>query len=121
MADSDKAHDHGRLSVRAAVTDGIRVLSVAGDIDHDTAQPLRQALDLDHLGTPPRVVIDMRQVTFMDSAGLNLLVTARRATTGQHGWLRLAGVPDSVMRTLRIVELDTIIDCYPTLRDALQP
>lgn len=121
MADSDKAYEPYRLSVVSTITDGIRVLTVAGEIDHDTAQPLRQALDLSRLGSPPRVVIDMRQVTFMDSAGINLLVTARRATTGQHGWLRLAGAPESVMRTLRIVELDTIIDCHPTLRDALQP
>lgn len=121
MADSDKAHEPGPLSVAAATTDGIHVLTVAGEIDHDTAPPLRQALDLSRLGSPPRIVIDMRQVTFMDSTGINLLITARRATTAQHGWLRLAHVPDSVMHTLRIVELDTIIDCHPTLRDALHP
>ncbi|MGW7259146.1 STAS domain-containing protein [Streptomyces sp. NPDC054834] len=120
MADSDKAQP-GRLSVVSTATDGIHVLTVAGEIDHHTAQPLQHALDLSRLGSPPRVVVDMRQVTFMDSAGINLLITARRATMQQHGWLRLAGVPDSVMRTLRIVELDTIIDCHPTLRDALQP
>ncbi|MGW2641916.1 STAS domain-containing protein [Streptomyces sp. NPDC001348] len=106
----------------SAATDGIRVPSVAGDSDHDTAQPLRQALNLSRLGSPPRVVIDMRrQVTFMDSTGINLLITARRATTGRHGQPRLAAVPDPVMDTLRIVELDTIIDCHPTLRDALHP
>ena len=121
MADSDKAHEPGRLSVASIATSGIRVLAVTGDIDHHTAQPLHQALDVTRLGSPPRVVLDMRQVTFMDSAGINLLIAARRATTQQHGWLRLAGVPDSVMRTLRIVELDTIIDCYPTLPDALRP
>ncbi|MFF4021159.1 STAS domain-containing protein [Streptomyces sp. NPDC001843] len=121
VTDSDKARIPGRLSVTSTGTDGIHVLSVAGEIDHDTVQPLRQALELSCLGSPPRVVIDMRQVTFMDSAGINLLITTRRATSGRHGWLRLAAVPDSVMHTLRIVELDTIIDCHPTLRDALHP
>ena len=100
----------------STATSGVLVLTVTGDIDHHTAQPLRQALDLPHLGSPPRVVIDMRQVTFMDSSGINLLISAHRATTQQHGWIRLTGVPDSVMSTLRIVELDTIITCYPTLQ-----
>ncbi|MFG2359940.1 hypothetical protein [Streptomyces sp. NPDC048521] len=31
------------------------------------------ALDLPRFGSPPRVVIDMRQVTFMGSTGINLL------------------------------------------------
>ncbi|MGV9567253.1 STAS domain-containing protein [Streptomyces sp. NPDC003480] len=73
------------------------------------------------MSSPPRVVIDMRQVTFMDSAGISLPITGRRATTQQHGWLRLAGVPNCVMRTLQSVELDTITNRDATLRDALHP
>ncbi|MEV6740796.1 STAS domain-containing protein [Streptomyces sp. NPDC051104] len=119
MADTGKAHQPDHLSVVATSTDGIDVLTVAGEIDHDTAPPLQQALDLSRLGSPPRVVVDMRQVTFMDSAGINLLVAAHQATTQAGGWLRLASAQDPVMRTLQIVELDTIINCYPTLRDAL--
>jgi anti-anti-sigma factor len=61
----------------------------------------------------------MRQVTFMDSACINLLVAAHQDTAQASGWLRLAGAQDAVLRTLQIVELDTIINCYPTLRDAL--
>ncbi|MGR6968251.1 STAS domain-containing protein [Streptomyces cynarae] len=119
MADTGKAHQPDHLSVVTTATDGIHVLTVAGEIDHDTAPPLQQALDLSRLGSPPRVVLDMRQVTFMDSAGINLLVAAHHATTQAGGWLRLASAQDAVMRTLRIVELDTVINCYPTLRDAL--
>lgn len=119
VADTGEAHQPDHLSVATTSTDGVHVLTVAGEIDHDTAPPLQRALDLSHLGTPPRVVVDMRQVTFMDSAGINLLVAAHQATTQAGGWLRLASAQDSVLRTLHIVELDTIINCYPTLRDAL--
>lgn len=121
MADTGKTHQPDRLSVASASSDGIHVLTVAGEIDYDTAPPLQHALRMSRLGTPPCVVLDMRQVTFMDSAGINLLIAAHRATAQAGGWLRLAGVQDSVMRTLRIVEIDTIIDCHPTLRDALRP
>jgi stage II sporulation protein AA (anti-sigma F factor antagonist) len=65
------------------------------------------------------MVVDLSGVTFMDSSGINVLIAARNAVAGTGGWLRLAGPTESVLRTLRLVGLDEIIDCYPTLRDAL--
>lgn len=84
MADSESARARP-LSVAATTTDGIYVLTVAGEIDHYTAPPVRQALDLSRLGSPPRVVIDLRQVTFMDST-LGALRVAERV--GHGGYAR---------------------------------
>ncbi|MEU5594770.1 STAS domain-containing protein [Streptomyces sp. NPDC020298] len=78
----------GGLQVVSATTDGIRVLTLAGEIDHHTSDELRQALDLSDT-VRPRIVIDMRQIAFMDSSGVNLFVTAHRAVTEAGGWLRL--------------------------------
>lgn len=121
MADSGKPQVPGRLTVVSTSTDGIRVLTVVGDIDHNTAGPLRQALDPSRLGPVPRAVVDLRRVPFMDSTGINILIAARQALTEAGGWLRLAGVQDTVLRILRLVQLDAVIDCYPTLRQAPHP
>ena len=43
MADTGQAEQPGQLSVVSTATDGIRVLTLAGEIDHDTGQALRQA------------------------------------------------------------------------------
>ncbi|MEW2291052.1 STAS domain-containing protein [Streptomyces sp. NPDC047841] len=108
----------GQLSVVATATDGIRVLTLAGEIDHHTGDTLRQALDTSP--TPrPRVVVDMRQVTFMDSSGINILIAAHHALSEAGGWLRLAAIGESVMRTISLVGVDAVIDCRETLRQAL--
>lgn len=115
---TEHAAQVGHLSAVTTATDGIRVLTLAGEIDHHTGDTLRQALDAS--GTPrPRVVVDMRQVTFMDSSGINILITAHRALGEAGGWLRLAAVGETVMRTLGIVGVDALIDCRETLRHAL--
>ncbi|MET8582279.1 STAS domain-containing protein [Streptomyces collinus] len=107
-----------RLTVAADATDDIHVLTPTGEIDHHTGDELRQALDA--ITTPrPRVVIDLHQVTFMDSSGINILIAAHRALTDTGGWLRLARPTDPVLRTLTIVGIDTVIDCHTTLRHAL--
>ncbi|MFJ8143344.1 STAS domain-containing protein [Streptomyces sp. NPDC096013] len=107
----------GWLSVRTDRVDGVLVVTVAGEIDHETGGALREALDLPD-GAAPRVVIDLGHVTFMDSSGINLLIAAHH-TLEAGGWLRLAGAVPSVLRTIQLVGIDALIDCYPTLRQAL--
>jgi stage II sporulation protein AA (anti-sigma F factor antagonist) len=118
MADTGHAMQPGPLSVVSTATDGIRVLTLAGEIDYDSDQTLREALDAS--GIPrPRIVVDLSRVTFMDSTGINLFIAAHRALTEADGWIRLAAPTESVLRTLQIVGVDTIIDCHETLHQAL--
>ncbi|MEU3298136.1 STAS domain-containing protein [Streptomyces longwoodensis] len=120
MTDTRQAGHAGRLSVTVTATDGIRVLSLTGELDHDTGEALRQALDV--TGTArPRIVVDMRQLTFMDSTGINLLVAAYQTVTRADGWIRLAAPTEAVLRTLQLVGVDDLIECRPTLREALAP
>lgn len=118
MTDTQYAVQPGQLTVAATITGGIHVLTPAGEIDHHTGDSLRQALDL--TSTPhPRVIVDMRQVTFIDSSGINILIAAHQALTSAGGWLRLATPSKNVMRTLALVGIDTVIDCHETLGQAL--
>jgi stage II sporulation protein AA (anti-sigma F factor antagonist) len=61
----------------------------------------------------------MRQVTFMDSVGINLFLTAHRSLTQAGGWLRLAGVGTTVMRTFQVVGIDQLLDIRETREQAL--
>jgi stage II sporulation protein AA (anti-sigma F factor antagonist) len=118
VGDTGQAAQPARLSVVSTGTDGIRVLTLAGEIDRDTGQTLRQALDAS--GAPrPRIVVDLSRVTFMDSTGINIFVAAHRTLTEAGGWIRLAAPTEAVMRLLQIVGVDAVIDCRDTLRQAL--
>ncbi|QKW25056.1 STAS domain-containing protein [Streptomyces seoulensis] len=116
-ADQSPRPDVG-LSVTATTADGIHVLTLAGEIDHHTGDTLRRALDVEATG-PVRIAVDMGQVTFMDSSGINILINAHHAAAATGGWLRLAAPVPAVLRTLQIVGIDEVIDCHPTLPDAL--
>ncbi|MFF5637058.1 STAS domain-containing protein [Streptomyces sp. NPDC012825] len=107
-----------RFWATAADVDGVRVVTLAGEIDHTTGDILRRALALPD--TPrPHVVADMRQVTFMDSSGINILITAHQDLVENGGRLRLAGTTPPVTRTIGLVGLDTVIECHRTLAQAL--
>lgn len=118
MENTEQAEQPGQLSAVSTATDGIRVVTLAGEVDYDTGQTLRQALDAS--GTPrPRIVVDLRRVTFIDSTGISIFISAHHALTEAGGWIRLAAPGEAVRRTLQIVGIDTVIDCRETLRQAL--
>ncbi|MFE9498799.1 STAS domain-containing protein [Streptomyces collinus] len=118
MTGAEPAAQAGQLTVVTTTTDGIRVLALSGEIDYHTGDILRQALQVS--GTPrPRIVADMRQVTFMDSSGINILINAHNTLSEAGGWLRLAATSEPVMRTITLVGIDSFIDCRETLRQAL--
>ncbi|MEV6752408.1 STAS domain-containing protein [Streptomyces sp. NPDC051214] len=118
MAGSERAQRTGQFSVVATPLGDVTVLAVAGEIDLDTSADVRRAFAA--VAAPrPRVVVDLRRVTFIDSSAINVFIAAHRDLTGAGGWLRLAGPAESVIRTLEIVGIDTFIDILPTLGEAL--
>ncbi|MEU2588327.1 STAS domain-containing protein [Streptomyces avermitilis] len=110
-----------RLTIAHTTTPaGIGIVSLRGEIDHQTAAPVRDALR-GACDNTPYTVVDLSDVTFVDSSGINALVHAHQTVSAADGWLRLAGCQDPVLRVLHIVGLDTVIACYPTLQHALHP
>jgi anti-anti-sigma factor len=120
VSDIPKADRPDLLSLQHRVVDGVRVLTVRGEIDHDVMDTLNQALLAEDGPTaPPRTVLDLSGVTFMDSSGIDVLVAAHRAISGARGRLCIAGAREPVLHVLRIVGLDGFIPCHPTVEQAL--
>lgn len=88
---------------RARVGDGTARLSVSGEVDMATAGQLSTAL-ADALGEPrmTRLVVDLDQVTFLDSTGVAALLAARRQADGSGIGFVVANCRDMVRRVLEI-------------------
>ncbi|WP_432177061.1 STAS domain-containing protein [Streptomyces sp. Tue6028] len=110
-----------RLAITSRTTGRITVLTVQGEIDHDSAGQFHQALNTGYSSSPPQVVVDLSGVTFMDSTGIQALAVTHRSTQSAHGWIRIAAPNDAVLRVIQIVGLDTVVACYPTLDQAINP
>ncbi|MFI8837046.1 STAS domain-containing protein [Streptomyces afghaniensis] len=109
------------LSIDHTVVDGIRVVTLRGEIDHAATEELAEALLSYGSVTPPRTVVDLSGVTFMDSSGINALIAAHQGMSEAQGWLRIAGAQAPALRVLELVGLDQVIGCHPTVEQALVP
>ncbi|MGC3002538.1 STAS domain-containing protein [Streptomyces sp. G35A] len=107
------------MSIATDTIDGIRVVTAHGEIDHTHRETLYQELVPSQHATKGRTVLDLADVSFMDSSGINTLITAHQTLTKTGGWLRLTGAHGPVLRVIELVGIDTVIDCHPTPHHAL--
>jgi anti-sigma B factor antagonist len=84
------------FSLSARVSDRESVVSVAGDLDIATAGQLGDLLTQVLRAGSCWVLLDLAHVTFMDCAGLAVLVRAREASEVAGGGLCLLDVPRCV-------------------------
>jgi len=83
---------------------------VTGEIDASTAGQLRGELyGLSRPGT--NVVLDFASVTFIDAAGLGVLVSAARQARGADGTVTVVQPQPRVRRALDVVGLDRLVRC----------
>ena len=61
-----------------------------------------------------RVVIDLSDVTFMDSSGLGALIAGLKTTRQAGGDLRIAAPAEQVAAVLKLTNLDRVLRPYGT-------
>lgn len=66
------------------------------------------------------LLIDLRQVPYVDSAGLGELVRAYTAVTRNGGQLKLMGVAKRIKDVLALTKLLTVFEIFETEREALE-
>ena len=82
------------------------VATIRGEIDIQSAPGLCEELlrVIRHRG--PQLTIDLAGVTFMDRAGINVLMATRRRARLEGGWVRVVRVPPRVRRMFSLLSLE---------------
>jgi anti-sigma B factor antagonist len=111
------------LSLRTSVVEGVTVIGVGGEVDVSSSPTLRdrltEVLDSGH-GT---AVVDLTEVTFLDSTGLGTLVGAFKRAEELSGSLPIVCPHERILKLFRITGLDTVFmihDAVPAAVAAAQ-
>jgi anti-anti-sigma factor len=81
------------------------VVGVSGEIDIASAPKLREELLSAVRRHGARLALDLGGVTFMDCAGINVLLAARRHARLEGGWVRVARASRRVRNVLTLAGL----------------
>jgi anti-sigma B factor antagonist len=99
--------------------DGALVVSLAGELDLYNAEEVRSALRDALAGEPGVLVVDLEQVTFIDSTVLGVLIEAVSMMGDRRGF-RLAAPGLEVTRALEVSGLDRHFLVHETVAEALE-
>jgi anti-sigma B factor antagonist len=98
---------------------GTTIIDVTGDIDMGTSPGLRKTL-LESLKKTPRLVVNMREVRYVDSSGIASLVEVLKEARNKEKKLVLFGLNATVRHVLQLARLAKIFEIRETEEEALQ-
>lgn len=98
---------------------GVRMLSLVGDIDMFTAPVVDSMITGQLARRPEALVLDLREVGFMSSAGLATLMSARNQAGAAGIALRVVCTAESVLRPMTITGLVRLFDVYSDVAAAI--
>ena len=107
--------------VKAIMTDekeNAFIVTVSGRIDSETS-PAFDAELTRAIGINSNLVIDLKDVNYMSSAGLRAVTNASQAAQKAGGIVKLASVPKDVMSVMYTVGLNEKIGTFATVDEAM--
>jgi anti-sigma B factor antagonist len=97
----------------------LTVVTFPADIDMATASAVGEQVAAALARGVHVVIADMTATTFCDSAGITMLIRAKRQATARGAELRLLLPCPNVVRVLQIQGVDAVLPIYHSLEEAL--
>jgi anti-anti-sigma factor len=98
------------------------LVALQGELDLHNAHIVRAALEAECAHNPPRLVIDLAKVTFLDSTVIHVLVDARKLLgNGKGRGLLLVGPTPPIARTLATCGVHRVLAVHGTPPDVTAP
>jgi anti-sigma B factor antagonist len=105
------------LDVETRPGDGLVQVVLRGELDLSTVEKVETELDAVEAGEEKLVVLDLSGLSFLDSTGLRLMVTAdQRAQKGGRRLVIIKG-PEPVQRVFSITKLDEALEMVDDLSE----
>jgi len=112
--------DNFRIGSQVVEMQGHRILVLSGEIDVYSSPQFKQAIISILDGDEQHLIIDMQEVTYMDSTGLSILTSVVKRISPNGRTVNLVGCKPHIERVLHITKISTFIALHQNTEDALK-
>jgi anti-sigma B factor antagonist len=98
---------------------GVSIVVFTGEIDLESSPAAREVL-LKCFGHTGNVIVDLSEVSYIDSSGVASLVEALQAAKKNGSKFALAAVSEPTRRVLELARLDKVFTLYDSVELALE-
>lgn len=98
----------------------VRILALAGEIDLHFAPVFRSLLEQRTKVAPRALVLDLAEVTFLDSSGIAVIIEHLRSATRRADQFCIGGMSEAVKQVFEIINLEKVMPVFETRAVALE-
>ena len=98
----------------------VRVLTLAGAIDLHFAPVFRTLLEQPTNVAPEALILDLSEVTFIDSSGIAVIIEHLRSATRHANFFCIGGMSEAVRQIFEIIRLEKAMPVFETKEAALE-
>lgn len=85
--------------------------AIYGEIDHHTARGIREEIDANlQRSLPKQLILDFRDVTFMDSSGIGLILGRYKLVKSTGGEIIIQNASRQIARMMKLAGLSRLAD-----------
>ncbi len=107
------------LLINVEKHDTYTLVAPIGDIDLSKSSELRTIFQQILSDTPPKIVVDLAAVSYMDSSGVATLIEALQLTKRAENEFALCCLSSGVKSIIELARLDQIFDIHQTREGAI--
>lgn len=97
------------MSVKIEVNGEVMIAYLGGDIDHHTARPIREEIDAAaEKNMPSLLVLDFKDVSFMDSSGIGLVMGRYRLLSPRGCELAVTNPSPQIYKVMNLAGLSRL-------------
>jgi anti-sigma B factor antagonist len=109
------------MDIKERVVDGVSILDLAGKIvlgegDMQIKERIRDLLN----DGQKRILLNLAEVSYIDSAGLGALISSYTTTRREGGNLKLVNLTKRIQDLLAITKLITVFDTFEDEKKAIE-
>ena len=111
--------DNIRMETNTHRADGYEILNVIGEIDVYTAPQFKEAVNTIISTGQKDLIINMAQVTYMDSSGFGTLLSTTKRLRPEGGTVNLVACNSAIERMLKLTRLNTVFGTFSSIEEAI--
>jgi len=109
------------LKIQERVEGSIKILNISGRIDSRTAREFETHLKSAISDMSPHLLLDMKDVEYITSAGMRVLASAYKAVSKfEGGDIVIANLREDLVRLFRLIGFDGLFTLYDDIETALR-
>jgi len=98
------------MQIKHYIEEKVLVVELTEEIDHHNSEKIRTRLDYEiQRFMPKKVILDLENVKFMDSAGIGLIIGRYKITKSYGGELEIKNVSNKIKMIFEMAGIEKII------------